>query len=81
MVPVDGMHNLFLGVVKHVLKTWYAEGILKGRDVQTRVRSLHVPAGVGRVLSSFENKSAAKKKNKPQQLKSLTADIEFLSNQ
>ena len=62
------MHCLFLGVCKHVLKTFFREGLLDER-LEERLRELKVPRWIGKVMNSFNGKQ----KKKVKKLKSLKA--------
>ena len=49
---VDPMHNLFLGIAKHAVKTWRSLGVLKEKDfeiLQCKVDSINPPAGIVRI--------------------------------
>ena len=71
-LAIDAMHNLYMGTAKNILKVWGRKGVVDLVELQTRLRTLRIPRGIGRVLSSFENKN--KKNNKPKKLKRLTAE-------
>lgn len=67
---VDPMHNLFLGTAKHMMKIWTENGLItkdQMKVVQTRVDSIRVPSGIGRVpkkiSSSFAGFTAEQWKN------------------
>ena len=66
-VPIDGMHCLFLGVCKHILTIFFAEGHLEG--LEARLRALQSPRWIGCVVSSFDGR----KKKKAKTLKRLKA--------
>ena len=66
------MHNLYMGVAKKILKVWDAKGVLDFDVLEKRCKALNIPRGIGRVLSSFQNKD--KKEGKPKKFKSLTAE-------
>lgn len=71
MLVVDPMHNLFLGIAKHYLKSiWIEKDIISNDDfelIQQRVDSTTVPAGIGRIpskiLSGFSSFTADQWKN------------------
>ena len=71
-LAIDSMHNLYMGVAKKILKVWDAEGVLDFKVLEKRCKDLNVPRGIGRVLSSFQNKN--KKADQPKKFKSLTAE-------
>ena len=73
---IDPMHNLYMGVAKHVLKLFFREGLIDGH-LEEVLRALKVPSGVGRVMSSFYGSSQVKQKKKAK-LKYLKAE-ELLS--
>ena len=61
MLPIDPMHNLFLGVAKHFLsKVWIDKRIILTSDfslIQDRVD--RIPAGVGRIPTKIQSGFAA----------------------
>ena len=71
MLVVDPMHNLFLGTAKYYLKNiWIEKGIISEKDfeqIQQRVDTTIVPAGIGRIplkfLSGFSSFTAEQWKN------------------
>lgn len=49
---IDPMHNVFLGLVKHTVKTWKDTGLLLERHFQTlqeKVDSMNAPSKIGRI--------------------------------
>lgn len=52
MLPVDPMHNLFLGTGKHMISIWIEHGLLSTKEfkvIQESVDSMVVPSDVGRI--------------------------------
>ena len=52
MLPIDPMHNLFLGTGKRMISVWINTGILDGRKyekIQQSVDGIVVPSDVGRI--------------------------------
>ena len=71
-LAIDAMHNLYMGVAKKILKVWAAKEVVDFEVLEKRCKALNIPRGIGRVLSSFQNKD--KKAGKPKKFKSLTAE-------
>ena len=56
-IPIDPMHNLFLGTAKHIMNTWKNLQLLNKTDfstIQLRIASSDVPSDVGRIPSKVE---------------------------
>ena len=50
MHVIDAMHNMFLGMMKHMVKIWIRDGVLLSshfEKIQESVDSINVPADVG----------------------------------
>lgn len=49
---IDPMHNVFLGIIKHTVKTWKETGLLLDRHfekLQEKVDLMNVPSKIGRI--------------------------------
>ena len=67
---IDPMHNLFLGIAKHVVSVWKEKGVLSSQalvEIQQIVDSVEVPSSVGRIpakiTSGFADFTADQWKN------------------
>ena len=70
MCIIDPMHNLFLGIAKHMIESWKKLGILSHADfqcIQEKVNSFVTPNDIGRIplkiLSGFSRFTADQFKN------------------
>ena len=68
-LAIDAMHNLYMGVAKKILKVWSLKELVDFEELEKRCKALNVPRGIGRVLSSFQNKDKKLKKKKLESLK------------
>jgi hypothetical protein len=55
---IDPMHNIFLGLAKHTIKTWKEKGILEGNhfvQLQQKMDSIIPPTKIGRISRKLES--------------------------
>ena len=55
---IDPMHNIFLGLAKHTIKTWKEKGILQANhfiQVQQKMDSIIPPVKIGRIPRKLES--------------------------
>lgn len=86
MLPIDPMHNLFLGTGKHMISIWLEHGLLTTKEfkiIQESVDRMVVPSDVGRIplkiASGFSGFKADQFKNWIN-IYSIPALYDFLSN-
>lgn len=65
---IDPMHCLYLGIAKHVLRLWFANGII-GDELEAALNSVNVPRWIGRVVSAFSGDNSKKQAKSLKRLK------------